>query len=222
MEIKTAAGLGSGVIYDTAGDIVTNAHVVGSATSFQVYLTGSVKPLPAKLTGSYPPDDLAVIKVSGAAHLAPARFADSSKLRVGDIVLAMGNPLGLASSVTDGIISAVGRTVSEPQESRSARGDAAGRDPDVGGHQPGQQRRRPGRPVRGGGRHPHARRHRPAAWRRGARDRLRHTVQHRHRYRRADRQDRARHELPPRRSRRQRADGQRVRTASPRVPASPR
>jgi len=60
-----------------------------------------------------------VIKVSGATHLVPAHFADSSKLRVGDIVLAMGNPLGLASSVTDGIISATGRTVSEPQEAGS-------------------------------------------------------------------------------------------------------
>ena len=116
VEIKTASGLGSGVVYDTAGHIVTNAHVVGTATSFQVFLAGSVSPLPAKLTGSYPPDDLAVIQVTGAAHLVPARFADSSKLQVGEIVLAMGNPLGLASSVTDGIISAVGRTVSEAQE----------------------------------------------------------------------------------------------------------
>ena len=115
VEIKTASGLGSGVVYDTAGHIVTNAHVVGSATSFQVVLAGSAKPLPAHLTGSYPPDDLAVIQVSGAAHLVPAHFGDSSQLRVGDIVLAMGNPLGLASSVTDGIVSAVGRTVSEPQ-----------------------------------------------------------------------------------------------------------
>jgi len=116
VEIKTASGLGSGVVYDTAGHIVTNAHVVGTATSFQVFLAGSASPLPAKLTGSYPPDDLAVIQVTGAAHLVPARFADSSKLQVGEIVLAMGNPLGLASSVTDGIISAVGRTVSEAQE----------------------------------------------------------------------------------------------------------
>jgi S1-C subfamily serine protease len=115
VEIKTASGLGSGVVYDAAGHIVTNAHVVGSATSFQVVLAGSATPLPAHLTGSYPPDDLAVIQVSGAAHLVPAHFGDSSKLRVGDIVLAMGNPLGLASSVTDGIVSAVGRTVSEPQ-----------------------------------------------------------------------------------------------------------
>jgi putative serine protease PepD len=116
VEIKTASGLGSGVVYDTAGHIVTNAHVVGTATSFQVLLAGSATPLPARLTGSYPPDDLAVIQVSGAKQLRPAHFADSSKLQVGDIVLAMGNPLGLASSVTDGIISATGRTVSEPAQ----------------------------------------------------------------------------------------------------------
>jgi S1-C subfamily serine protease len=119
VEIKTASGLGSGVVYDNVGHIVTNAHVVGAATAFQVFLAGSASPLPARLTGSYPPDDLAVIKVSGAAHLVPAHFADSSKLQVGDIVLAMGNPLGLASSATDGIVSAVGRTVSEPQEAGS-------------------------------------------------------------------------------------------------------
>jgi S1-C subfamily serine protease len=119
VEIRTTSGLGSGVVYDTAGHVVTNAHVVGAATSFQVFMAGSVSPLPARLTGSYPPDDLAVIQVTGAGHLVPARFADSSKLQVGEIVLAMGNPLGLASSVTDGIISAVGRTVSEAQEAGS-------------------------------------------------------------------------------------------------------
>ena len=73
VEIKTASGLGSGVVYDTAGHFVTNAHVVGTATSFQVFLAGSASPLSAKLTGSYPPDDLAVIQVTGAAHLVPAR-----------------------------------------------------------------------------------------------------------------------------------------------------
>jgi putative serine protease PepD len=115
VEIRTSSGLGSGVIYDTDGHIVTNAHVVGTATTFQVFLSGSATALSARLTGAYPPDDLAVIQVTGASHLTPAHFADSSKLQVGEIVLAMGNPLGLASSVTDGIVSAVGRTVSEPQ-----------------------------------------------------------------------------------------------------------
>jgi len=115
VEIRTSAGLGSGVIFDKAGHIVTNAHVVGTAKTFSVVLSGSVTPLRATLVDSYPPDDLAVIKLTGSHHLAPATFADSSKLQVGDVVLAMGNPLGFASSVTDGIVSATGRTVSEPQ-----------------------------------------------------------------------------------------------------------
>ena len=119
VEIKTSSGLGSGVIFDKAGHIVTNAHVVGAAKTFSVVLSGSVTPLRATLVDSYPPDDLAVIKLTGSHHLQPATFADSSKLQVGDVVLAMGNPLGFASSVTDGIVSATGRTVSEPQGGES-------------------------------------------------------------------------------------------------------
>jgi S1-C subfamily serine protease len=119
VEIRTSSGLGSGVIFDKAGHIVTNAHVVGAAKTFSVLLSGSVTPLHATLVDSYPPDDLAVIKLTGSHHLVPATFADSSKLQVGDVVLAMGNPLGFASSVTDGIVSATGRTVSEPQGGES-------------------------------------------------------------------------------------------------------
>jgi S1-C subfamily serine protease len=117
--IQTTAGLGSGVVFDGKGDIVTNAHVVGRATTFQVTLANTTKTVPATLVGSYPAGDLAVIKVSGVAGLHPATFADSSKQEVGDIVLAMGNPLGLASSVTNGIISAVGRTLTEPADANS-------------------------------------------------------------------------------------------------------
>ena len=119
VEIRTSSGLGSGVVFDAKGDIVTNAHVVGTATSFQVLQSSSAKPLAATLVGTYPPDDLAVIKVSSAAGLRPATFGDSSKLQVGDIVLAIGNPLGLSSSATQGIVSAVGRVVSEPAEAGS-------------------------------------------------------------------------------------------------------
>lgn len=115
VEIKTSSGLGSGIIFDNAGHIVTNAHVVGTSRTFTVVLSGSVTPLHATLVDSYPPDDLAVIKLTGSHHLTPAKFADSSNLQVGDVVLAMGNPLGFASSVTDGIVSATGRIVSEPQ-----------------------------------------------------------------------------------------------------------
>lgn len=117
--IQTGTDLGSGVVFNDSGDIVTNAHVVGSATSFQVTLSGSVKPRPATLVGTDPTNDLAVIKVSDTSGLKPATFADSSKAQVGDIVLAVGNPLGLTSSVTNGIISAVGRTVSEPNGQNS-------------------------------------------------------------------------------------------------------
>jgi len=109
--IQTADGLGSGEVYDTKGNIVTNAHVIGSATSF-VVTTSSGKQLDGTLVGSFPPDDLAVIRVNGAG-LQPAKFGDSSKLEPGETVLAIGNPLGLEGSVTSGIVSALGRVVNE-------------------------------------------------------------------------------------------------------------
>ena len=116
--IRTAVGLGSGVILDDKGHIVTNAHVTGTATRFEVQLAGDPAPRPARLVGSYGPDDLAVIRADDARGLSPARFADSGQVKVGDVVLAVGNPLGLTSSVTEGIVSATGRAVTEP-------GDAA-------------------------------------------------------------------------------------------------
>ncbi|GAA3431727.1 S1C family serine protease [Kutzneria kofuensis] len=113
VRIATDRALGSGVVFDDRGDIVTNAHVLAGAETVQVSPATGGSPLTGRLLGVYPPDDLAVIQVRGAAP-PPARFADSSKLAVGQIVLAMGNPLGLTGSVTEGIVSAVGRTVSEP------------------------------------------------------------------------------------------------------------
>jgi S1-C subfamily serine protease len=114
VEIRSSSGLGSGVVYDGDGNIVTNAHVVGTDQQFEVLTTGSAGTLQATLVGSYPPNDLAVIKVSGGEGLKPATFADSSEAKVGQIVLAMGNPLGLSATVTNGIVSATGRTVTEP------------------------------------------------------------------------------------------------------------
>jgi S1-C subfamily serine protease len=110
--IETDSGLGSGIIYDNNGDIVTNAHVVGTATTFKVTLSdGHI--YTGTLVGSYTPDDIAVINIK-ATGLSPATFGNSAQLSVGDVVLAMGNPLGLQSSVTEGIVSALGRQVSEP------------------------------------------------------------------------------------------------------------
>jgi S1-C subfamily serine protease len=111
--IQTGSGLGSGEVYDGQGNIVTNAHVVGSATTFRVTLSDG-QLLTAALVGSYPRDDIAVIRVGGSAgDLKPAKFGDSSKLDVGQMVLAIGNPLGLQGSVTSGVVSATGRQVSE-------------------------------------------------------------------------------------------------------------
>jgi S1-C subfamily serine protease len=114
VEIRSTSGLGSGVVFDSRGDIVTNAHVVGTEKQFEVLSAASATAMKASLVGSYPPNDLAVIRVSGAHKLQPATFADSSQAQVGEIVLAMGNPLGLSATVTNGIISATGRTVTEP------------------------------------------------------------------------------------------------------------
>jgi S1-C subfamily serine protease len=110
VQIQTPGGLGSGVVYDGKGDIITNAHVVGNFTAFQITLAHGT--YDGTLVGTFPANDLAVVRVKGT-NPHPATFADSSKLRVGDFALAIGNPLGLRSSVTEGIVSSLGRTVSE-------------------------------------------------------------------------------------------------------------
>jgi S1-C subfamily serine protease len=116
VQITTQQDLGSGVVYDDKGHIVTNAHVIGNAKTFQVSLATGGQPLNAELVASFPANDLAVIKLtSPPKNLKPAVFGDSAKVAVGQIVLAMGNPLGLSSSVTQGIVSATDRTVSEGQ-----------------------------------------------------------------------------------------------------------
>ena len=162
VQIEDQRGLGSGIVLDSSGDIVTNNHVVSGASSFTV-TTSNGKRYPATLVGSFPPDDLAVIRVSGA-RLRPAVFADSSKLEVGDLAVAIGNPLGLRSSVTQGIVSAFRQAVPEggdvtlpsmiqtsaainPGNSGGALADLEGRvigiptlaatDPELGGSAPG-------------------------------------------------------------------------------------
>jgi putative serine protease PepD len=110
VQIRTNLGLGSGVVFDDKGNVVTNNHVVAQASAIEV-TTQEGKTQPASLVGTFAAGDLAVIHVAG--QLDPAAFADSGTLKVGMIVLAIGNPLGLQSSVTEGIVSAVDRTVSE-------------------------------------------------------------------------------------------------------------
>jgi putative serine protease PepD len=105
VQIETAQGLGSGVILDTQGHIVTNAHVIGSSKTFTVTLFNG-NSVRGTLVGSFPPEDIGVIHID-AKDLRPATWARAAT--VGEIVMAVGNPLGLRASVTQGIVSAVGR-----------------------------------------------------------------------------------------------------------------
>lgn len=162
VQIQTDRDLGSGVVFDDRGDVVTNAHVVDGATRFVVTLSDGSRHS-ASLAGIDRSHDLAVVRISGASPN-PASFADSSKVQVGDFSLAIGNPLGLRSSVTQGIVSSVDRKLSEgsgvtlapaiqtsaeinPGNSGGALVDLSGRvigiptltavDPQIGGAAPG-------------------------------------------------------------------------------------
>ena len=100
-------GLGSGVVIDADGDILTNNHVVEGANQLAVALPdGTLRP--AKLIGVDPDSDLALLKVD-ATGLQPIAIGDVESLAVGDVVLAVGNPLGVGQTVTQGIVSALGR-----------------------------------------------------------------------------------------------------------------
>src|SRR6266487_3392482 len=112
---QQGGAIGSGVIIDGRGYIVTNNHVVNGAQSMTVTLYDGTN-LPAQLVGTDPADDLAVVKINPPSKgLTVATIGDSSKLTVGQEVMAIGNPLGITQTVTHGIISALGRSVSEGQ-----------------------------------------------------------------------------------------------------------
>ena len=115
--ISTQVGEGSGVILNTNGDIITNNHVVRGATNGTVSVQFSNgKRVDAKIVGTDPKTDIAVVRVSGVADLTAAKFGDSDAMQVGDTVLAIGSPLGLEGSVSAGIVSALHRTISENGE----------------------------------------------------------------------------------------------------------
>jgi len=101
-------GMGSGVITSADGHILTNSHVVKDADEIKVTLSDK-RTFDAKVVGVDPESDIAVIKID-AKDLPVAKLGDSSKLRVGEIVVAIGNPFGLNQTVTQGIVSAQGRT----------------------------------------------------------------------------------------------------------------
>src|ERR671915_103037 len=109
LERKTQS-LGSGVIVDAErGLVITNNHVIANADQIAVNLHDGRK-LEAKLMGADPETDIAVIKVSPTERLIALSMADSNQLKVGDFVVAIGNPFGLGQTVTSGIVSALGRS----------------------------------------------------------------------------------------------------------------
>ncbi|MEW5961523.1 MAG: trypsin-like peptidase domain-containing protein, partial [Chloroflexota bacterium] len=108
-QLFPAQGQGSGFVYDNTGHIVTNNHVVAEASQLSVtFFDGTT--VPAEIVGQDPDGDLAVIKVDVATEsLRPVIWGDSDQLLVGQRAVAIGNPFGLAGSLTSGIISALGR-----------------------------------------------------------------------------------------------------------------
>jgi serine protease Do len=109
---KNAVSLGSGFIIDPAGYVVTNNHVIEGASEITVTLNDDTE-LPAKLIGTDPKTDLALLKVETERKLPAVPWGDSDAARVGDWVMAVGNPFGLGGTVTAGIVSARGRDIQE-------------------------------------------------------------------------------------------------------------
>jgi serine protease DegQ len=107
-EAQRASSLGSGVIVSASGYVLTNHHVVEAADEIEVALPDGKKLL-AKVVGNDPETDLAVLRLD-AQNLPAISFGSSDALRVGDVVLAIGNPFGVGQTVTSGIVSALGRT----------------------------------------------------------------------------------------------------------------
>jgi serine protease Do len=109
-------GMGSGFIFDKSGYILTNEHVVQGADKIFVKLEGSDKKYPAKLLGSAYEMDLAVLKIEGTKDFPTLKMGNSDAAKVGDWVIAIGNPYGFEHTVTVGVLSAKGRPISIPDE----------------------------------------------------------------------------------------------------------
>ena len=109
---QTREGSGSGWVLDNQGHIVTNHHVVEGSDFVSVTLSDSKQPYPARVIGTDPPNDIAVLKIEAPQGLLqPVELGDSKSLRVGQKIIAIGNPFGLERTMTVGIVSSLGRTL---------------------------------------------------------------------------------------------------------------
>jgi S1-C subfamily serine protease len=106
---RIAVGAGSAVVFTNDGFLLTNAHVVGKAEAGQAAF-GDGTTVPFRVVGTDPLSDLAVVRAEGVTP-APAQLGEASQLRVGQLVVAVGNPLGLAGTITAGVVSALGRSL---------------------------------------------------------------------------------------------------------------
>ena len=137
-------GAGSASVFTDDGFLLTSAHVVEGAAAVEAAFTDGTE-VDVDVVGLDPLSDLAVLRARGAVPTA-VRLGDASRLRIGQLVVALGNPLGLAGSVTAGIVSGLGRSL-PTRRAGGGRGD-----PDRCGAQPREQRRGAGRQRRPGGR----------------------------------------------------------------------
>ena len=183
--------MGSGVVISPDGLVLTNSHVVDGARELRLTDTEG-RSMEARLIGEDPDTDLALLRAGAARNLPSATLGDSKKLRRGQLAVAIGNPLGFESTVTAGVISALGPIVARPH-----RAADRGRDPDRCRAQPRQFGRAAGVLARRGDRHQH----------RGDRGRAGHLLcgREQHRAIRAERDHPARPGAP-RLHRRRRAD----------------
>jgi S1-C subfamily serine protease len=111
-QVSQGTALGSGIIVDKNGDIVTNHHVVDGATSLMVVLSDGRR-VSAQLVGSDAANDLAILRIQPFSGMTVATLGDSSRLTIGQEVLAIGNPLGYSGTVTSGVVSALDRSADE-------------------------------------------------------------------------------------------------------------
>lgn len=121
---STSHSLGSGVMIDRSGYVVTNYHVIQGSHSIEILFGKNKRRIDAKLVGMDEKTDLALLKIKPQKGMIPLEFGNSDRLRVGDVVLAIGNPFGFSHTVTSGIISAKGRVIGTGPYDRFLQTDA--------------------------------------------------------------------------------------------------